>query len=98
VAELSLTSGPHEEHHEKPGDVQRNLMAMILLHHGEGKVDVGSHSRRGVNIPVFQEDWFGANDSVGKFFGQVVTKPPVCHHFLPVDEASRSEQESTRAN
>ena len=73
-------------------------MAMVLLDHSEGKIDAGRNSSGGVDILVFQEDWFGANDSAGKFFSQGVAETPVGDDFLSIDEASRSEQESAGTN
>nr|WP_239118179.1 hypothetical protein [Actinoplanes ferrugineus] len=62
-AELRLVARPAQEHHQMPGDLQRDLPPEVLLDQRQRQVDAGRDARRGGDRPVADEMGCGSTST-----------------------------------
>ncbi|MNN12230.1 hypothetical protein D3C81_1252130 [compost metagenome] len=97
LAQLRLRAGPLHVHREFLRGVQRHLVAIVGLHHGEREVDAGGDAGRGPELLLLHEDGVGVQVHAGKQLVEAVAHRPVGSGALAVEQAGKAQQEGPGA-
>lgn len=97
-AELRLVSGPAQEHHQVPGDRQRHVPTVVLLHQREREVDPRRDPGRGGDRPVPYVDGVRLHRHVRVVPRHLLAHVPVRRRAPPVQQPRLGEQQPSRAH
>src|SRR5215469_5087403 len=97
-AELCLSTGTLQKDDQIACHSERRGTAEVLFHERERQVDSGCHARRSPDWTVTYENRVRFDMHIGKALGKPGAIHPVSRCAAPVQYASRSQEESTRAD
>jgi hypothetical protein len=97
-AELRLTARAAKKDDEGARHEQRQFRAPVFFDQRQRQINAGSHSRRGVDIPITNKDRIGIELDGGKTFGHSPAKMPVRRRAPPVEQAGGGQGERAHAD
>jgi hypothetical protein len=96
--ELGLAAGPVRRHHHAPGQLRRDLRAVLLAHKVQASVDGRRGTRTGDHSSVLDIERIGYHIGLGKTRGQFLGVAPVGRAAPPVQQAGPAQDEGARAD
>ncbi len=85
-AELALSAGPFQIHHELPGHPRRRRLAEVVGDEGEGEVEAGADARAGPHVALADEDRVGVDLDLRMLVGELPRGRPVGGGALAVEQ------------
>jgi hypothetical protein len=97
-AKLRLAARTAQKNNQGARDEQRQFSSPVFFDQGERQINASSHARRGVDVPVTNEDRIGIELDGGKKFGHLLAKAPVRCRAPPVEQSGGGQRERARAD
>jgi len=96
-AELRLPAGALEVHHQVARHLQRQRVAKVLLHHGQGQIDPGRDPGRSPVRPFAHIDGIGIHPHLGVAALQLLRHAPVRGRAAAVEQPGLGQEEAAAA-